>query len=234
MDDSAGKKKSVRVFGKLSRNMAKTHLAKQECICELREFSNDMIQLKPKVQRGKHRDSINDGYGIIGYRPNRNMKGVSKFVFRHGVNPETQKKMEERCVKDLNKLHLMTEPFRPFVRTEYSVMKQVIGRTCLNKVGGQATAFSIGKNYHSRCHIDSDMYYTMLTVCGPSSVEDDKVIYYFTFPEYQIKIPLRSGDLLFFNPSILHSCSNPSVEPSFIMPGYVNTRTVLRCDDLSQ
>ena len=142
--------------------------------------------------------------------------------------------MEERCAKVLNKLHLMTEPFRPFVRTEYSVMKQVLGRTCLNKVGGQATAFSIGKNYHSRCHIDSDMYYTMLTVCGPSSVDDDKVIYYFTFPEYQIKIPLRSGNLLFFNPSILHSCSNPSVEPSFIMSGYVSTRTVLRCEDLSK
>mmetsp|Transcript_10678 Transcript_10678/g.24920 ORF Transcript_10678/g.24920 Transcript_10678/m.24920 type:complete len:101 (+) Transcript_10678:145-447(+) len=43
MDDSAGKKKSVKVFGKLSRNMAKTHLAKQECIRELREFSNNMI-----------------------------------------------------------------------------------------------------------------------------------------------------------------------------------------------
>mmetsp|Transcript_102634 Transcript_102634/g.209077 ORF Transcript_102634/g.209077 Transcript_102634/m.209077 type:complete len:87 (+) Transcript_102634:272-532(+) len=77
-------------------------------------------------------------------------------------------------------------------------------------------------------------YYTMLTVCGPSSVDDDKVVHYFTFLEYQIKIPLRSGDLLFFNPSILHSCSNPSVEPSFIMSGYVSTRTVLRCDDLSQ
>ena len=234
MDDSAGKKKSIRVFGKLSRNSAKSHLAKQESICELREFSNDMIRLKPKVKRGQNRDSINGGYGIIGFCPNRNMKGISKFVFRHGFDSDTKKKMEERCVKVLNKLHLMTEPFRPFVRTEYSVTKQILNRTCLNEVGGQATAFSIGKNYHSRCHIDSNMYYTMLTVCGPSCVDNDKVIYYFTFPEYRIKIPLRSGNLLFFNHSILHSCSNPSVQPSFIMLGYVSTRTVLRCDDLSK
>ena len=109
------------------------------------------------------------GYGIIGFRLNRNMKGISKFVFRHGVNLDTpQKRMND-----------VSKPFRPFVRTKYLVMKQVLGRTCLNEVGGQAKSFSTGKTIsYSRCHIYSDMYYTMLTVCGPSCVEDDKVIYY--------------------------------------------------------
>lgn len=99
MDDSAGKRKSIRVFGKLSRNMAKSYLAKQESICELREFSKDMIQLKPKVHRGENRDGINDGYGIIGYRPDRNKKGVSKFAFRRGVDSETKKQWKNDVPK---------------------------------------------------------------------------------------------------------------------------------------
>ena len=165
MDDSAGKKKSIRVFGKLSRNMAKSHLAKHESICELREFSKDMIQLKPKVHRGENWDGINDGYGIIGYRPDRNKKGVSKFAFRHGVDSETKKTMEEQCAKVLNKLHLMTELFQPFVRTKWLVMKQIIDRTRLKEVGGRATAFCMGKNYHSCCHTDRDICITRCSQC---------------------------------------------------------------------
>ena len=43
-------------------------------------------------------------------------------------------------------------------------MGEIVRRTTLNAVGDHATAFSVGKNYHSRCHIDFDMYYTLATV----------------------------------------------------------------------
>ena len=74
-----------------------------------------MIRLKPKVKRGQNRDSINGGYGIIGFCPNRNMKGISKFVFRHGLNLDTKKEMEERFVKVLNKLHLANDRAVPTI-----------------------------------------------------------------------------------------------------------------------
>ena len=41
---------------------------------------------------------------------------------------------------------------------DFSVMKEVVERTTLNTIGHQATSFSIGVNYHSRCHINNDMY----------------------------------------------------------------------------
>ena len=49
----------------------------------------------------------------------------------------------------------------------------------------------------------------------------------FIFRTYKIKILLKLGNVLMFNPSILHSCSNPKYEGSYIMLAYVSTKTVL-------
>jgi len=49
-------------------------------------------------------------------------------------------------------------------------MQQIIGQTKLNVIGHNATAFSIRKNYHSLCHTDDDMFYTLLTVGGTKKV----------------------------------------------------------------
>jgi len=50
--------------------------------------------------------------------------------------------------------------------------------------GELATGLSIGKNYHSGCHIDANMYYTLLTVAGPEDTDREDVMYYFCFPMY--------------------------------------------------
>ena len=114
-------------------------------------------------------------------------------------------------------------------------MGEIMRRTTLvNSIGEHATTFSIRKNYHSRCHIDFDMYYTLATVVGGevSQKEDDEVIYYFVFPEYGLKIPLRTANTLLFNPSVPHSCSNPKMKDTYIMSAYVTTKTVLRTKQL--
>ena len=43
-------------------------------------------------------------------------------------------------------------------------MKETVQRTMLNAIGHHATAFSIGRAYHSCSHVDLDMYYTLATV----------------------------------------------------------------------
>ena len=40
-------------------------------------------------------------------------------------------------------------------------------------------ALSVGEYYHSCCHINTDMHYTLLTVAGPEGTNRDDVIYYF-------------------------------------------------------
>mmetsp|Transcript_20390 Transcript_20390/g.41724 ORF Transcript_20390/g.41724 Transcript_20390/m.41724 type:complete len:113 (-) Transcript_20390:28-366(-) len=107
-------------------------------------------------------------------------------------------------------------------------MMKIVQETAFNVIGTHAPAFSVGKNYHSRCHIDHDMYFTMATVISHLEDHGDEIIYYFTFPTFAIKIPSRSGDSLLFNPSLPHSCSNPKYSNAYIMSAYVSKKTVLQ------
>ena len=125
------------------------------------------------------------------------------------------------------KLQENLTPMTPFIHRELSIMKQTVKRTTLNAIGYHATVFSIGRDYHSCSHVDLDMYYTLATVIAPEGISPEDVIYYFVFPTFKIKIPLRSGNSSMFDPSILHSCSNPKYEGCYIMPAYVSTKTVL-------
>jgi len=118
---------------------------------------------------------------------------------------------------------------------DLSVMEQIVQGTSLKAMGSTAIVFSIGRDYHSKCHIDIDMFYTLATVIGPDTVDVNEIIYYFLFPTYGkngTKVPLRSCDTLLFNPSIPHSCSNPKRKGSFIMSAYVSKKTVLNSNKL--
>ena len=56
------------------------------------------------------------------------------------------------------------------------------------------------------------------------------VLQYFIFPKFKIMIPMRTGDILLFNPTITHSCSNPSLPNTFIFSSYVSKTTVLTAE----
>ena len=73
-----------------------------------------------------------------------------------------------------------------FVCQELSIMKETVKITTLNAIGYHATAISIGRGYHSRSHVDLDMYYTIATVVAPEGISPEDVIYYFVFPTYGI------------------------------------------------
>ena len=89
-----------------------------------------------------------------------------------------------------------------------------------------ATQFSIGVDYWSPIHVDNDFFYTILSCLTPNEEDIGKILYYFCFPDYGIKIPMRSGDILVFNPLIKHSCSNPSLPGAYIFSAYVSDKTV--------
>ncbi len=89
-----------------------------------------------------------------------------------------------------------------------------------------ATAFSIGSNYWSKAHRDCDFYFTTLSVLSPTDEQHDAIVYYFAFPEYKIAIPMRSGEIILFNPEKTHSCTNPRFEGSYIFSAYVASKTV--------
>ena len=169
---------------------------------------------------------------IIGERPTRLTSKNGVYVFKSHVTQNMKVKLEKTALNIVRHIQLNFNQVARFVEMEFSVMKQVIDRTTLNCIGHQATAFSIGVNYHSPCHIDNDMYYTLATVIAPKEVSADEVIYYFLFPACQIRIPLQTADSFLFNPSLYHLCSNSKYDGCYIMSAYVFRKTVLRSNPL--
>ena len=88
------------------------------------------------------------------------------------------------------------------------IMNEIANNLTLESIGHQSTAFLIGLNYHSRCHTDVEMFYTLATVIAPKGICADDVIYYFMFSTVGIMISLRSGDsflcsIQYFRTSVL-------------------------------
>jgi len=228
-------KRTNRIFAKISRQSANYHLAHPKNIQSLIETSNNIIQSKPEVKRGTKCDSINTGYGIMGIRPDRNTPNNGPYAFKKTVSDERKRELQKETMKIVRHLQQSLGGIKYHVNREMSIMKQIVDGTSLTAIEDYAIAFSIGRDYHSKCHIDHDMFFTLATVVGPDSKSADDIIYYFVFPTYGkfgIKIPLRSGDTLLFNPSIPHSCSNPKTKGCFIMSAYVSKKTVLNSNVL--
>eukprot|EP00536_Pseudo-nitzschia_multiseries_P011770 jgi/Psemu1/29890/gm1.29890_g len=223
---------SLRIFAKASTQFAKQRLGTPKTIEITRTFAGQTVESKPKIGQGTKCDSVNSGYGIIGMRPNQLKSGNGVYVFKNNVDSTTKDNLEQKALHIVKETQLCLSPMPKFVNLETTVMNEVVSHTTLNAIGHHATAFFIGKDYHSKCHIDADMFYTRLTVIAPKHVSDDKVIYYFVFPSYRVKVPLHSGDTLLFNPLVLHSCSNPKFKGCCIMSAYKSRKTVLRANPL--
>ena len=71
-------------------------------------------------------------------------------------------------------------------------------------------AFACGKNVYLAAHTDQDYTYSSISVHSPNKSYslDDDIIAYFAFPRLGIAIPLRPGDVLFFNPNEPHCVSS--------------------------
>ena len=81
------------------------------------------------------------------------------------------------------------------------------------------TSIAFGKDVYLSCHRDEDSMACLMTCqtrvdpnC-PYSL-DDPIVQYFCFPEYGVKVAMRPGDKLVFNPQVLHCLASPP------FPGY--------------
>ena len=63
-------------------------------------------------------------------------------------------------------------------------------------------------------------YYTSKKILILTGADEDEVIYWFIWPEFGMKVGLKTGDLLVFNPFFAHCCSNPSRRGALIFSQY--------------
>ena len=220
------------LFSKICHNQSSHCLRGKKGLNENRRWIQMAMEKKPDVARGAKTSGCDDAYKIFGIRKEPLGCGVGTYSFKEGVSNDDKEQLNSWAEKMCNRLESATKPVEEKL-VEADTMFTLVD--CMEHEGmGEgvvATALSIGRNYWSQAHVDKDFYFTRLTVLAPEDLPHEhfhgKVLYYFVFPTYKIRIPLKSGDVLFFNPLILHSCSNPRYKDSYIMSAYVSTKTVL-------
>ena len=218
--------KKVCLFAKISREKVCRKMGGRKPLNRLRYFSSEMSRCMRNIPRGKQRGSVDSGYFIVGERANRSAPGIGEYTCKSHITENEFDSLHCLAVDIVKDMESALTPLTRHLHLEESVARQVrMGRN-LNPVGKYATAMSMGITYQSMCHTDKDFYYSLLTVAAPSHRYNKSIIYWFVFPSYNVKVALRSGDVVLFNSMIPHCCcSNPLIEGSTILLSSYSSQT---------
>ena len=211
----------------------------------VRSSLQSLKKSKPNQTRGSATSGMNNAYLLIGHRKDPLTSENSTYTFKKGTDPVSNLILQtiytdfsykmERAGKTLGNALYETGVYK-IVKEQSRV--PAVGREPINKDKpgkrkslvqdtGFATALAVGEHYWSKAHVDRDFYFSVLSALSASTHDIGKVLHYFIFPAYQIMIPIKSGDILLFSPTVLHSCSNPSLPNSILLSSYVSRQTVL-------
>ena len=189
----------------------------------------DLLVKMPNVKRGGMRSGVESKYVCVGSRKNPLDCELGQYAFKPGVS-ETDKlaikegimdlvnTLESKSMNELDRAHLKGDQ-----RADFARVQQKFGLPSISE-DGVATQFSLAKGYSSPVHVDNDAFYSTLSVYDETATED-QVLYHFCFPTYGIAIPMRSGDIIVFNPLVPHCATNPRVKTALIYSMYVSNKT---------
>ena len=192
-----------------------------------------MLQNKPSVIRGSLRNGVTttpQEYVCLGYRKNPLDREIGEYAWNAGVSETTKLEItdginnlvgeiEKRGIEQMNAANLrICAGYTDFFR-----LQELFGYPSICK-GGISTQFALSIGYSSGAHDDNDFFVTTLAVYDENA-KPDEVLYYFCFPTYGIAVPMRSGDIIVFNPLVPHCATNPSRETAMIYSCYVSNKT---------
>lgn len=197
------REESLRVTGMATYSADALIEAFDEAICKsnpTKRGSNCLI-----------RSDDSSKYVCIGSATKRGGRGC--WTIHHAMRQlevDVQKKIMHH-LKRIEKLFVMNLPT--------SVIRQVKGginltdaplfSTTEGETSGIYQAFAIGKNVYLCAHEDKDFTYSAVTILTKGVYnEKDNVVAYFNFPRLGLAIPLKPGDVLFFNPKEAHMISS--------------------------
>lgn len=150
-------------------------------------------------------------YVCVGSAANRGGKGI--VAIHHGVKKMKGKSLDliHRFIRGVEHLFRMWMPSEAIhqVQEGLNVADVPLFTTPDGKTSKIYQAFACAKNVYLSAHVDRDFTFSAVTVLkeGKYGMDDDEVAY-FNFPRLGVSIPLRPGDLLFFDPSEYHMISS--------------------------
>jgi hypothetical protein len=198
------------------------------------EALKGMLKNKPSVVRGKKRNGVTatqQRYVCDGYRKDPLGTHIGRYAYNSGVSETTKREIEDgiaNLIREIEKRGIEamnTANMRACVGyTDFFRVQEEFGLPSMYK-GGIATQFALSIGYCSGAHDDNDFFITHLAVYDENA-EPGEILYYFCFPTYRIAVPMRSGDIIVFNPKVPHCATNPSRETAMIYSCYVSNKTV--------
>ena len=165
-----------------------------------------------------------------GFRKNPKDKKVGQYAYKHGVKEKEKKKLNAQ----INTLVTSVEN-RGFDELKAANLHSCVGCNAfvaakikydLPSINdeGVATQLALARCYSSQLHTDPDFFLTHLS-CYDKEAKEDVVLYHFCFPTYGIAVPMKSGDIILFNPTMPHCATNPRTVTALIYSMYVSNKT---------
>ena len=228
------------IAAKLSPRQASAFLGGET---KIRQFYKDLLEasdVRPDIKRGPTREGISEAYTGFGYKADRCTGELRGYAFKPGVD-EIVKNRVDQALCDLSfaverGARALDNPL-----AESRVMasfKSVTGLPSCSEpapnsedrpeeIRMYSTALSIGFDYWSLSHEDKDLYFTALTANGPDSLDINLIVQNFVFPKRESLVPLRSGEVMLFNPYEQHGSTNARSSGSFLVSNH-NARKTAR------
>ena len=198
---------------------------------QIRKMMITSMSNKPDIKRGPDCKGVHSRYICFGYRKEQTKSGVlGEYAFNRDCKKQTEmdiKKQVEGLVSKMeNTAATLTSKLPEYAHFK-KCQKALSLPTVASGDNAAATQFSAGRDYWSQAHTDPDYYFTLLSALSADPKDHKEILHYFCFPEYNLKIPVRSTELILFNPAKVHSCSNCKFPGSYIYSAYVSEKTVM-------
>jgi len=232
--NGSNKDSDVFVCALLNRDDAKSNKEKWESFSQILQ---EGIKIHPDQSQGNSCQGVCKKYVYYGKHCRFDKEGtISDYV----SSPNVSQQVEDACCEELRKVveHLekkakdLLDSIMPGEHECFMSMKEnfQVG-LAFDGINGFATQMALGVEYISPAHKDTDAFYSVLSASAPPGSNEtvhDTILHYFVFPSVKVLVPLRTGDILLFNPLIDHCCSNYMIPNAMIYSIYVGHKTVLQ------
>ncbi len=164
---------------------------------------------------------------LLGWRKDGDGRKVNEYVYQNANGKDGNKKPEVEEVEkgiaelmaDLEKWGLIAVPAHDTSINNKMQEDGKMSQIFMNGKKGRFAAMAIATCYWSACHIDDDVFYTLLSCYCPSLTDcssNNEILFYFLFPSVGKAIPMQNTDIPVFNSDFPHCASNYRHADSFI------------------
>ena len=241
LDNSKQTQYVVERSSKSNNDLVVAILSRRQAQTKSREWASNIDVLKdalihkPNQHRGLTRDGICSKYIYFGKRKNPIGTDVLSYTYLQSADKAIIDVIDNGLKKMVHSMEelgkLLFDILIPEEQASYKVFQESMAiPTAFHDDNGVGTQIAVGQNYISPAHTDSDYYYSFLSASAPAqtkSTTTEEILYYFVFPDHMVLVPICMGDIILFNPTKSHCCSNAMLKNAMIYSTYVSNKTVL-------